>query len=217
MQSYHFSRWIAWEREVHLWWCMLLCLLLFTKYSPVSVCLDNMGIHWWSDSTLTAPWKRSIILIHCSLNYWCPSSLCIINFVMVLGHQRETLLRSRGWKTGSVGYCNQVEGQPKCLGKDLQMVMKKRWPPVVRLHKLLEGSLWPHAGKEAWRRRKSSQFFLLGRDHGKNLLGDKAQTFWAKEACWLSVDFHHSYTPLTPDQQELGVAYIQENILDYPV
>lgn len=125
MQSHHFSRWIAWEREVHLWWCMLLCLLLFTKYSPVSVCLDNMGIHWWSDSTLTAPWKRRIILIHCSLNYWCPSSLCIINFVMVLGHQRETLLRSREWKTGSVGYCNQVEGQPKCLGKDLQMVIKK--------------------------------------------------------------------------------------------
>ena len=160
MQSHHFSRWIAWEREVHLRWCMLLCLLLFTKYSPVSVCLDNMGIHWWSDYTLTAPWKRRIILIHCSLNYWCPSSLCIINFVMVLGHQRETLLRSREWKTGSVGYCNQVEGQPKCLGKDLQMVMKKRWPPVVRLHKLLEGSLWPHAGKEAWRRRKSSQFCM---------------------------------------------------------
>lgn len=195
MQSYHFSRWRAWEREVAFVVVYAPILLLFTKYSPMSVCLDNMGIHWWSDSALMMPWKRRVILIHCGLHYWCPSSLCIINFVMVLRHQRETLLRSRECKTGSVGYCNQVEGQPKCLGKDLQMVMKKRWPPVARLHKLLEGSLWPHAGKEGWRRRKSSQSFLLGRDHGKNLLGDKAQTFWAKEACWLSVDFHHSYTP----------------------
>lgn len=103
----------CYSRNIHL------CLFVLTTW-------NSLMIRFY----LTVPWKRRIILFHCSLNYWCPSSLCIINLVMVLGHQRETLLRSREWKTGSVGYCNQVEGQPKCLGKD-QMVMK-RWPPVER-------------------------------------------------------------------------------------
>lgn len=197
MQSYHFSRWIAWEREVHLRWCMLLCLLLFTKYSPMSVCLDNMGIHWWSDSALMMPWKRRVILIHCSLNYWCPSSLCIINFVMVLGHQRETLLRSRECKTGSVGYCNQVEGQPKCLGKDLQMVMKKRWPPVARLHRLLEGASDHTLGRKLEEEERAANFSFLVEITAKASLGIKHKPFEQKKLVdylWISITPTHPHS-----------------------
>lgn len=122
------------------------------------VCLSwQHGNSRWSDSPSRCH-EREGSFYSCSLNYWCPSSLCIINFVMVLGHQ-ETLLRSREWKTGSVGYCNQVEGAiAKCLGKDLQMVMKKddlQWRGYTQTP---GGEPLTTSGKEAWRRRKSSQF-----------------------------------------------------------
>lgn len=126
-----FSRWIGRGKEMHLLWLMLTRLLSFKKHSPMSVLTT-----WEFNEQMIRP----CLSVHCSSTYWCPSSLCMINFFLVLGHQSEILFRSRECKTGSVEYCNQVEEQLKCLGKALQMVMKKRWPPVEMLHKLLEGS-----------------------------------------------------------------------------
>lgn len=111
---------------MHLPWPMFICLLLFTKHSPMSVLTTWEITAQMIRLCLHGAMKEKSNFSPLQLKLLMSKLICIINFFMALGHQREILLRSRECKTGSVGYCNQVEGQLKCLGKDLQMVMKKR-------------------------------------------------------------------------------------------
>lgn len=138
--------------------CCGLCSYGYHWSQNMHLCLSwqhGTSMNRWSESAFMVPWKRRVILVDYSSNYWCPSSLCIINFFMVLRHQREILLRS---KTRSVGYCNQVEELLKCLGKALQMVMKKRWPPVGH-HKVLQGSLRASSWEGNIKKKKEQPIF----------------------------------------------------------
>lgn len=180
----------------------------------------------WSNSAFTVPWKRRVILVHHSSNYWCPISLCIISLFMVLGLQREILLRSREYKQDQWDIVIRWRSNESAREKTSRWWWKKDDLQGRCYTNCWRGVLWSRAGIGPWRRRKNSQFFLLSRDRGK-----KKKPLWGLSTNPLSqryllmifpefvddslVNFHQLYTFPTPDQQELDISHMHENILAY--